>query len=295
MKITSVLLGIFLYFNALAIKPERGYKAKPENWGLIYKEFKVKTKDNLKINCWFIPNQIITDSSYNDKAIKKVYKYDGITRPTLVICNGDAGNMTYLVSIAFNLCSYGYNICLFDWRGFGESDDWKMDSNYFCYPEFLTDYDAVIDAMIDLPEVDNTKIGVFGFSTGAYLSFAETYKRKEIKCFVGRGLMTEFTPLKEYWDKKRPERQCVIPEEYPKEYYPINISKTLLKPIFLIVGELDEITPRWMSETIYKNLQGPKNLWVVQGAEHGGGNGPEWKNIKDFSLHVITFLRKYLL
>ena len=50
-----------------------------------------------------------------------------------------------------------------------------------------------------------------------------------------------------------------------------------------------------MSETIYKNMQGPKNLWVVQGAEHGGGNGPELKNIKDFSSHVITFLGKYLL
>ena len=80
MKITAVLLSIFLFINVLALKPERGYKAKPENWGLIYKEFKVKTKDNLKINCWFIPNQVITDSSYNDKAIKKDQNDNALSR-----------------------------------------------------------------------------------------------------------------------------------------------------------------------------------------------------------------------
>lgn len=57
-RLLILFLLIFPYLPIFAaLKPDRKYSYKPENFGLIYKEFKVNTYDNLKLNVWFFPAQ----------------------------------------------------------------------------------------------------------------------------------------------------------------------------------------------------------------------------------------------
>jgi fermentation-respiration switch protein FrsA (DUF1100 family) len=65
-------------------------------------------------------------------------------------------------------------------------------------------------------------------------------------------------------------------------------------PVFLVVGEKDERTPPWMSETILKKLPGPKALWVVPGAAHGGPSGPELIGYPEFFERTARFFRQHL-
>ena len=92
-------------------------------------------------------------------------------RPTLVICNGDAGNMSYQqIDLAMIYAACGFNVVTFDWRGFGASSEFEMDDDYLCYTEMLEDYRAVLAAVKGQEEVDEDCIFLMGWSTGAYLS-----------------------------------------------------------------------------------------------------------------------------
>ena len=217
-------------------------------------------------------------------------------RPTIIICNGDAGNMSWQqLHFAANYITNGYNVVTFDWRGFGESTEWQMNKDYLVYTEFLIDYDAVINEVLKQKEVDTNRIALMGWSTGAYLSMAAASKRKEVSCFIGQALMTSFDdvlPLVKALPKNK-DRKLIIPADYPKALFPISLATKFNKSTFLIVGENDERTPVWMSKKIFDLLPYNKELWIVNGAEHGGPNGPQ-KDFKIFNEKIVQFLNKYL-
>ena len=289
-------------FHSFAIKPDKVYVLRPENLGLIYRDLNVTTSDGLKIKTWFYPAQpALSEKEINEawnNPVKKPYVAPySKNRPTIIIANGDAGNMSYQqVHFALNFTSKGYNVVTFDWRGFGESSEWEINNDYLVYSEFLLDYDAVIKEVLKQnEEVDTNRIAVFGWSTGAYLSMAAASKYENIKAFVGIGLITSFDDelplLKQLQTHK--DRNLIVPDDYPKELLPVNLAANYNKSTFLIVGEKDNRTPVWMSKKIYSLLPSKKELWIVEGAEHGGQNGP----IKDFDLFnkkFIEFLDKNL-
>ena len=304
---TKLILTILLiYSNSYPINPEKGYKVIPSDYGIIYKEALIPTSDNLILKGWFYPAQdsngiakeIIGKVIPVPEELKKApreyqLKYDK-RLPTIIICDGDAGNMSYAMFYAYHFFTQGYNVFTFDWRGFGGSSDWEMNKDMLCYKEFLDDYDAAINFVKQQNEVDTTKIGVMGFSTGAYLSFATLAKRKDITVFCGRALITSFDDLLSCIEKIDTTKKFTVPNNYPDYLLPINAAGNIEKPTFLIVGEKDVRTPPWMSEKIMALLKGPKELWIVPGAAHGGINGPELHNYPEFFDRVRVFFDKHL-
>lgn len=298
-SVFKILLLFIIVSPVFSLKPERGYVFKPEKYALIYKELDIITRDSIKLNSWFIPaqakpsNEEISNAWRNPQ--KKVYNSDNFQpKPTIIIPNGDGGNMSQLIGHAFHLSTNGFNVALFDWRGFGESQDWKIDKDMLIYPEFLDDFRAVVDSIAVQPEVAKGRIGIFGFSTGAYLGFPVAYEKIDIKAFAGRALLTHLHKSYEILCKLKPQRGLKYPDNYPENLMPIHIAPNFDKPCFLIVGENDKVTPEEMSIEIFQKLKGEKYLWVVDEASHGGENGPEYKNYEHFSNLLIEFFRKHL-
>ena len=64
--------------------------------------------------------------------------------------------------------------------------------------------------------------------------------------------------------------------------------------VFLVVGEKDQRTPPWMSEKILALLKGPKELWIVPGAGHGGSSAPEYTGLPEFFDRLAAFFGMYL-
>lgn len=163
------------------------------------------------------------------------------------------------------------------------------------YSELLIDYDAVIKEVLNQNEVDKNRLAVYGWSTGAYLSMAAASKYENIKAFVAIGLMTSFAEEVPVLMKSlnKDESNLKVPNNYPKELQPAYLAQNWTKPTFLIVGENDDRTPVWMSEKIYSLLPSKKEMWIVDGAEHGGMKGP----LRDFDLfhkRVLDFLETNL-
>lgn len=268
--ILCILIG-FISLHSFAIKPNRTYRFYPEKLGLIYRDLDVTTSDGLKIKSWFFPAQTrLTDEEISlawENPMKRPYKIiDENPFPTIIIANGDAGNMSnQQLHHAQYFTSKGFNVVTFDWRGFGESSEWDMNIDYLVYSELLLDYDAVIKEVIkQKAEVDTAKIIVYGWSTGAYLSMAASSKYDNIKAFVSIGLMTSFEEVLPVLIKSqnKHESNLIVPDDYPKEMQPIYLATNYNKSTFLIVGEKDDRTPVWMSETIYSLLV-PHNLKYI--------------------------------
>lgn len=296
-----VILILFPFLTVYGIKPDRKYRFYPEKLGLIYKEIKVVTPDGLKIKTWFYPAQDSLPQTEREKAwdnpqIKPYKTIDEQKRPTIIICNGDAGNMSWQqYYMVMDYTANGYNVVTFDWRGFGESDEWEMNTDYLVYTELLIDYNSVIEEIIKQPEVISNRLALLGWSTGAYLSMAAASKKTEVKCFVGQALMTSFKEVIPTLRKieKFKEKKLIVPSDYPEELNPIELAPKFDKSTFLIVGEKDDRTPVWMSKKIIKKMKGDAEIWIVPEAVHGGPDGPT-KNFNLYNQKILEFLDKHL-
>ena len=304
-KLLLLIITILFSKPLYSMNPLLQYPCTPSNFGIIYKEVTFQTEDGLTLKGWFYPAQdtagisndlmgrlIVVPDSMKQK--KKEYDYSGMVLPTIIICDGDAGNMAFSMFYAYHYFTKGYNVFTFDWRGFGESDPWNIAEDHLSCTEFLTDYAAAIDFVKSMPEVDPGKIGLIGFSTGAYLSFAMIAERNDISAYIGRALISSFDDLVQTLQNISPDRKFAAPDEYPEYLLPIHTAEKVGIPVFLIVGEKDNRTPVWMSKEVYQKLKGPKELWIVPGAEHGGKNGPEMISYPEFFIKTQSFFDKYL-
>ena len=291
-----VIIISILPFSVLGIRPDSLYVFMPEDFGLVYKEFQVKTADNVSINVWFFPAQdTLGHGAYKEGRNVKNYQADTDKKPTIIICNGDANSMCYHIGNVRYLCPHGYNVVTFDWRGFGKSQKWKFDKNIACL-EFLKDYNAVLDTVIQMEEVDNQRIGAYGFSTGAYISFLEFSVRTEIKALVVRGMFTSYKDIIKNLDRIDPERKHPYPAAFDQpQYRAIDLTPQITKPILLIVGEHDVRTPPEMSIALLSNINSfIRDLWIVKGAEHGGQDGPEVTDWEGFKQRTLNFFHENL-
>ena len=284
--------------NCHAIIPDTVYIRKPESMGLIYKNLEVITNDGYKIETWFFPAQSpLSEGELRDlNGNRRTYEtQDETKRPTIIVCNGDAGNMSYFqLYLAKGWTSRGFNVVTFDWRGFGKSSPFAMDRNYLCYTEMLEDYRAVVRTTSEQEEVLNGAIAVVGWSTGAYLSMITAYTDDLVNAFVGRSLPTDFDdfiPLVMKY-KNKPRNELLVPDDFPAELMPVHIAPEFGKPLFLIVGENDFRTPVWMSRKIIESVPGttPKELMIVENAAHGGKEDPILIAFDDFIKRTSDFL-----
>ena len=301
-----LVIDPFLARPTLALNPIRGYPAKPSHYGIVCDEVSFATSDSLSLVGWFLPAQdtsgIATDLVGTrvpippelrppERSIDSIVPVKG---PTIVIAGGDAGNMTFQILYAYNFIVRGFHVFLFDWRGFGESEDWPTDPDLLCYAEFLTDYQAALDHLRTRAEVDTSRIGLLGFSTGAYLSFATAAKRNDVAALACRALLTDFDDLLATISPLDPNRKWHAPVDYPPDLFPLNAAPRVRIPVFLVVGENDERTPPRMSQAVLERLGGPKELWIIPGATHGGVTGPELTNYPAFFERVSAFFRAHL-
>lgn len=291
-RLLPMLVAAMLSLHASAIQPNRTYIRTPDQLGLTYEPMQVETRDGYRIATWFFP--ACGEASVGTQGSDAPRR-----RTTIVICNGDAGNMSYFqLHLAQRWCGRGFNVVTFDWRGFGESSPFDMDPNYLCYTEMLEDYRAVVTAVAARSDVDPKRIAVVGWSTGAYLSMITAYDLPQVSAFIGRSLATDFEdfiPLVMQVRHKSRE-QLLVPKDFPTERMPIRIAPDFRKPVFLIVGQNDIRTPVWMSQKVLEALpEGtPRELMVVEGAAHGGMEDPMMLAFDEFIDRSSRFLEKQL-
>lgn len=221
MKTIFILPVIFIFsVNLFALNPSRTYKQRPDVYNMVYEEHKVDVSDGAKLIAWYFPATTKT------------------TKLVLISHNGE-GNMADNLRKADQFRTSGYNVVMYDYRGFGESSEFEMDNNMYIYPHFQDD----VKAMIDFCRTKFTAtFYMYGWGIGAGLSLGIGYHRPEVKRIIAD------TPFLSMEDLEKRFMSWDTPMEVPfagyeKKHEPIYsldlAPAATLEKVMLIIGTND--------------------------------------------------------
>jgi pimeloyl-ACP methyl ester carboxylesterase len=223
MKLKHLLFLAVIVFTAnaaFALNPSREYKVNPEKYGMQYTKETMPTKDGLRLNGWF-------------------FELPKKTTNWIIISGSGDGNMADNIEICSQFLSAGWNVCMYDYRGYGESDNFAIDTGTYIYPQFIVDLNSVIDYLRKSRAI--TKIDLYGKNIGAGLSISVGCNRPETRKIIADGPWTGLEQMKKkYKDIK--QKDIIIPFGYDKTFEPFNACdrlKSNLRGVMLIVSPND--------------------------------------------------------
>lgn len=282
----NILLGIVLLIIALSFilvyanthPPRYPLHVPPSDYQAEYEEVSFITKDGLTLAGWLIKPD-----------------HSGKNVPAIVICHGLGANKSDFTDLAVFLARRGYLVLAFDFRAHGNSEGSRTSLGY----HEQKDVSAALNYLSSRPEVDQDRIGIFGFSLGgstAILAAAETKKFRAI------AADSAFTSLRDQ------ARQAITGFYHLPAFPFVNLSvlgyelyfQTRVEniapesvigtiapaPVLIIAGEGDDMIPAENGRRLYRAAQEPKELWVIPVGGHGGtvaAAGSEYnKRVGDF-------------
>ncbi len=164
--------------------------------------------------------------------------------PCVITCHGlySYKDSEKYIEIAKRFSNY-FSVFRFDFRGCGESEGDKIRD----LQNRIEDLRAAIDLIKNQPSVDSN-IGLFGSSMGGYLSILIAAE-EEVKAIV-----TWSAPYRLPMGDLKSDARDVIQD--------------IKCPIMIIHGDKDEIVPVSHARELYDRAYEPKELKIIDGADH---------------------------
>ncbi len=228
----------------------------PENYGLTAEAAEFRSGDGVRLRGWYIPRE---DST---KAI--------------VICSGANGSLDADVHVAPWLHEAGFNVLLFNWRAHGGSEGEVVTLG------FDERYD-LIAAVQFAKSKGAERVGVLGFSMGGTVAIATAAVFEDIDAIVADspfvyvlsavagGLIERGVPegLSFLLARLLLTTACL---RMRLNLYDIDlvrwIHRVAPRPLLMIFGERDVITPKSEVDMIFARAREPKEVWRVPEAAH---------------------------
>lgn len=245
---------------------QRSY-ARPEELGLRYDSVWFPTGDGLRLNGWFFPAQ--TATTRNELPGRGSYPEQNSdqARGTILHLHGNAGNMSAHFPHAAWLAVAGWNVFCFDYRGYGQSQGAITRSGT------VLDTHAALDYLLTRPDVDSGRIVAFGQSLGGALGIVLAAERPEILALATDGAFDSYQRIAAWHIRNsfwlRPIAWWVPRLLMSMAYDPIDcIHRIAPRSVLIIHGTADAIVPCSMAQRLYDAAGEPKQLWLVDDADH---------------------------
>ncbi len=232
--------------NCYALKPSKTYVAVPDTLHLPFEQNTITTSDNFHLNSWtFWPAKEV-----NNKV-------------TLVLAYADAGNMSWWLSQASIFSQMGYTVVLFDYRGFGASDPFSIDSKMLYYTEFANDLTAVTN--FARKKYPGNKTGIWCFSMGTIIA-SLAYNEAKPDFIIADGFVTNPSGIKEFYHQKNDE--IMLPAS--ASTYESALNK-LTTRMLIFSGATDKVTTD-TSVTAFKKKKPGITIYKHKGGHMEGFN-----------------------
>jgi pimeloyl-ACP methyl ester carboxylesterase len=254
-RVALAVVAVLFLQQAMALNPKKTYDMRPEKYGMTYKEEKVPEKDGAILNAWF-------------------FEAKNKTTNWMVISSSGDGNMADNVEIASQFLSAGWNVCLYDYRGYGESSEFEIDPDIFIYPQFTFDLNAVLDYLRKSRAI--TKFDLYGTGIGAGLSLGVGANRAETRKIIADGPWISLELAKKKI-KFIENKDVIIPFGYDKNYEPLyatDKTRPNIKGILVIVSAQDKL----VNPADIKQLSGVSETYVVKNSTSNAENFTADKN-----------------
>ncbi len=191
--------------------------------------------------------------------------------PVVVMCVGLDSTKEELDVYENIFLARGMATLVFDGPGQGEAEyDMPIRGDY------ETPVKAVVDYIETRADLDKDKVGIMGVSLGGYYSARAAAFEKRIKAclsFSGPYSWVEIFDARNELsrDAFRVRSHCKTMEEArgnAKTLTLQGVAKNITCPIYIVGGELDNLTPPANAERIAAEVSGPRVLNIVKGGNH---------------------------
>lgn len=233
--------GMTMY--SLFYFPDRVKYGSPADIDLAFESVAFQSKDGTALTGWFIPAEGVETPS--------------AAKGTVVHMHGNAQNMTAHWQYAGWIPDRGYNLFVFDYRGYGQSHGAPDPDGVF------EDSIAALDYLRSRTDIDTSRLYVFGQSLGGMLAIAAAGASKEgVRAVIAEAPFHSYTAIA---DDMMPEAELVVDDAACATTYVGNLSPI---PLLLLHGTKDKIVPHAHSEMLLREANEPKKLVTIDGGEH---------------------------
>lgn len=236
----------------LIFQPMEAHVLDPREHGVETRDLYFRAADGTLLHAWFLPAQ--TESP----------------KGTILFLHGNAENISTHIGSVYWLPDEGYNVFLFDYRGYGRSEGEPT------LEGVQQDFRAALKRVFSMRAVDPERIAVLGQSMGAVtaitgLATAPDY-RQRVKALIVEGAMSSYRDvarekLSDFW--------LTWPFQWPlsltisDEYRAVEaIGKISPVPVLIIHSRDDGIIPVHHSAELFEAAKEPKELWLLEGVRH---------------------------
>jgi uncharacterized protein len=229
-QMTRGALGALLYF------PSRKILRTPADAGLAFDELELATEDGKRLGAWWIAGR---EPSLGH----------------LLFCHGNAGNIGDRVPHAALLAAAGFDVLLFDYRGYGRSTGRPHEQGTY------HDAHAALAALVGRPGVDRDRVFYLGESLGGAVALALAVERPP------RGLILEstFTSIRQAARAHYPFiPRVLVPDAYPS----LRQISRLTVPLLVLHGDRDDVVPLAHGQALFEAATEPKRIRVFPGLGH---------------------------
>ncbi|VAW96162.1 hypothetical protein MNBD_GAMMA22-870 [hydrothermal vent metagenome] len=223
----------------------------PEKNHIQYQDVYFKTENNIKLHGWFLPSRE--------------------TKPkgTILFLHGNAQNITAHINSVFWLPYFGFNVFLFDYQGYGQSEGAPSLSGV------QQDFHHALQWLVDNPTIDKNKIIVFGQSLGATISLYALSQSKYKDSIRGMVADSGFTSYRNIAQDFLNNSWLTWAFQWPLSYtisddYPAINAIPQISPVpLLIIHSLDDrVIPYHHGVTLFKAAKEPKYFWTLKKIKH---------------------------
>lgn len=159
---------------------------------------------------------------------------EGEQRPTVLHVHGNAGSVAGHRSLTEFLRYQGFNVFIFDYRGYGRSAPASM----LTRDELMRDTRAAMEVLLQRGDVDSSRIGVYGISLGGTLGINLAAEHEKVRAVAAISTFASFMLV------AHDHVPVLGPMLIPSGFDSIDAVKRLGgRPLLLMHGDADSIVP----------------------------------------------------
>ena len=226
--ITAAIASKFLFF------PEKVLEFYPSQLEIPYEDVRFKNDEGLTLHGWF---------------------FKGKRDHTLLYLHGNAGNIGGRLDKVQLLRRFGWNIFVFDYRGYGGSE------GHPSIEGVVKDSESAFRYLTEKRKIPNEQIILFGESLGGAMAVHLAHQ-EPVGAVILESTFTTLRDLAGHIYKFLPA--MAIPDVYRS----VDLIRHIKAPVMVIHGTEDAVIPFEMGKKLYDAAPHPKRLFAVPNAHH---------------------------
>jgi fermentation-respiration switch protein FrsA (DUF1100 family) len=178
---------------------------------------------------------------------------------TVVYFHGNSGNVSYVTWVARRLATRGFNVLLFDYRGYGQSGG-EVGAESGLY----ADGDAALAYVLENKDATPAKVVLYGESLGTAVA-ADVASRHSCGAVI---LESGFSSASSVASRKFPWLPRWLHFLSRNRFESARKLKSVRAPILITHGDSDGIFPTEEAQALFAAANEPKKLLIFPGAGH---------------------------